>query len=112
MRRPVEDIGRTYKICPAAPRQLQIQLVTEERQHIPATECWVRVSVEQIRILRPEGETKPRPRRSVKLTPSERNYAAPVTQHKAFGRSEEHTSELQSLMRISYAVFCLKKKKK
>src|SRR3546814_5152602 len=29
----------------------------------------------------------------------------------ASGRSEEHTSELQSLMRISYAVFCLKKKK-
>src|SRR3546814_3849434 len=33
--------------------------------------------------------------------------------HSALGqmRSEEHTSELQSLMRISYAVFCLKKKK-
>src|SRR3546814_3729356 len=30
----------------------------------------------------------------------------------AFPRSEEHTSELQSLMRISYAVFCLKKKNK
>src|SRR3546814_6405010 len=30
----------------------------------------------------------------------------------ACSRSEEHTSELQSLMRISYAVFCLKKKKK
>src|SRR3546814_2872563 len=30
----------------------------------------------------------------------------------AHGRSEEHTSELQSLMRISYAVFCLKKKRK
>src|SRR3546814_8588102 len=30
----------------------------------------------------------------------------------AHERSEEHTSELQSLMRISYAVFCLKKKKK
>src|SRR3546814_13568590 len=29
---------------------------------------------------------------------------------KSFPRSEEHTSELQSLMRISYAVFCLKKK--
>src|SRR3546814_967439 len=28
----------------------------------------------------------------------------------SIGRSEEHTSELQSLMRISYAVFCLKKK--
>src|SRR3546814_5005842 len=35
-------------------------------------------------------------------------YVGPVSQH----RSEEHTSELQSLMRISYAVFCLKKKKK
>src|SRR3546814_3731176 len=34
--------------------------------------------------------------------------AAHVSQQ---GRSEEHTSELQSLMRISYAVFCLKKKK-
>src|SRR3546814_4714812 len=32
--------------------------------------------------------------------------------HHGFNRSEEHTSELQSLMRISYAVFCLKKKKR
>src|SRR3546814_7642762 len=32
--------------------------------------------------------------------------------HSRTPRSEEHTSELQSLMRISYAVFCLKKKKK
>src|SRR3546814_9741194 len=31
--------------------------------------------------------------------------------HRTAARSEEHTSELQSLMRISYAVFCLKKKK-
>src|SRR3546814_7745265 len=41
---------------------------------------------------------------------------APVTTHpcghRRTGRSEEHTSELQSLMRNSYAVFCLKKKKK
>src|SRR3546814_8564002 len=35
-----------------------------------------------------------------------------VKQACAAHRSEEHTSELQSLMRISYAVFCLKKKKK
>src|SRR3546814_5002027 len=35
-------------------------------------------------------------------------YDAPMV--KVTGRSEEHTSELQSLMRISYAVFCLKKK--
>src|SRR3546814_2042237 len=34
-----------------------------------------------------------------------------LTLAKTAARSEEHTSELQSLMRISYAVFCLKKKK-
>src|SRR3546814_8297116 len=34
-----------------------------------------------------------------------------LTEVAAVRRSEEHTSELQSLMRISYAVFCLKKKK-
>src|SRR3546814_8363932 len=37
---------------------------------------------------------------------SGRIFVSPVRNH----RSEEHTSELQSLMRISYAVFCLKKK--
>src|SRR3546814_5478602 len=36
----------------------------------------------------------------------------PVYPFRHLPRSEEHTSELQSLMRISYAVFCLKKKKK
>src|SRR3546814_5278504 len=35
-----------------------------------------------------------------------------VARRRRCGRSEEHTSELQSLMRISYAVFCLKKKNK
>src|SRR3546814_10312026 len=35
-----------------------------------------------------------------------------VCRRSSIFRSEEHTSELQSLMRISYAVFCLKKKKK
>src|SRR3546814_4933657 len=39
-----------------------------------------------------------------------RTRAAQAGRHRA-ARSEEHTSELQSLMRISYAVFCLKKKK-
>src|SRR3546814_5704721 len=37
--------------------------------------------------------------------------AAPIAAVERVRRSEEHTSELQSLMRISYAVFCLKKKK-
>src|SRR3546814_4804809 len=39
-------------------------------------------------------------------------YAANGTSWRIKTRSEEHTSELQSLMRISYAVFCLKKKNK
>src|SRR3546814_1030624 len=39
-------------------------------------------------------------------------YAIPADVADADQRSEEHTSELQSLMRISYAVFCLKKKTK
>src|SRR3546814_3735716 len=48
--------------------------------------------------------------RSFDLAPGD---AALVTGPNGVGkRSEEHTSELQSLMRISYAVFCLKKKKK
>src|SRR3546814_6722578 len=38
--------------------------------------------------------------------------ASSTMYHAGETRSEEHTSELQSLMRISYAVFCLKKKKK
>src|SRR3546814_6534349 len=42
-------------------------------------------------------------------TPSSSNRIRPGFTR---ARSEEHTSELQSLMRISYAVFCLKKKKK
>src|SRR3546814_9415099 len=48
--------------------------------------------------------SSPAPRRA-KSPPRRRPRAARA-------RSEEHTSELQSLMRISYAVFCLKKKKK
>src|SRR3546814_9212311 len=68
-------------------------------------------------------------RRLLRLVPGQRASYAPTTRSwtvatvdpvaltswsqgfHVFGRSEEHTSELQSLMRISYAVFCLKKKK-
>src|SRR3546814_2340863 len=45
-------------------------------------------------------------------TPTLHSGHAPANRRaRHLGRSEEHTSELQSLMRISYAVFCLKKKK-
>src|SRR3546814_3995072 len=39
------------------------------------------------------------------------SVSGPIVRRQKNDRSEEHTSELQSLMRISYAVFCLKKKK-
>src|SRR3546814_2141796 len=55
-----------------------------------------------------------RPRPSEWLKPTD--VPRPARWHRRLlligARSEEHTSELQSLMRISYAVFCLKKKKK
>src|SRR3546814_1131109 len=41
-----------------------------------------------------------------------RLFGCDVANASMYDRSEEHTSELQSLMRISYAVFCLKKKKR
>src|SRR3546814_1305219 len=42
---------------------------------------------------------------------TKQSSSAPASSVSGSPRSEEHTSELQSLMRISYAVFCLKKKK-
>src|SRR3546814_7789461 len=51
-----------------------------------------------------------RPRRRAGST--RRNCLSTAARSRRSRRSEEHTSELQSLMRISYAVFCLKKKKK
>src|SRR3546814_8513522 len=51
---------------------------------------------------------RPHPRRHLVL---HRQHCS-ARHHRAGGRSKEHTSELQSLMRLSYAVFCLKKKTK
>src|SRR3546814_5461721 len=52
----------------------------------------------------PDAAGSPRPVERVERR-ADRRFGQPI-------RSEEHTSELQSLMRISYAVFCLKKTKK
>src|SRR3546814_9964004 len=55
---------------------------------------------------RPGADHRVRPRQ-LQPEPADSRAHPPADQ-----KSEEHTSELQSLMRISYAVFCLKKKKK
>src|SRR3546814_5778759 len=54
----------------------------------------------------PQVQPQPRPQ----ILPDPAASPLPATQALFDGRSEEHTSELQSLMRTSYAVFCLKNK--
>src|SRR3546814_5346447 len=70
---------------------------------LPATAGRIRYGGEDITKLEPER----RAHRGIGYIPQGRDVFPRMTI-----RSEEHTSELQSLMRISYAVFCLKKKKK
>src|SRR3546814_4510826 len=53
----------------------------------------------------------PRPERPQFVSDLEARLPYYAERHMVKPRSEEHTSELQSLMRISYSVFCLKKKK-
>src|SRR3546814_3689635 len=74
--------------------------------------------VENVLCVRPEASTSPPVESpSGSCWTSSRNAlrrvgcASAAKADRAESRSEEHTSELQSLMRISYAVFCLKKKK-
>src|SRR3546814_2508754 len=58
----------------------------------------------------PKGLMRPESAASLLATPRRQKLLEHIWQRTSL-RSEEHTSELQSLMRISYAVFCLKKKK-
>src|SRR3546814_7361194 len=63
----------------------------------------------------PSSSPAPMPARALSSAPTRTASGSTVASAGPVGsptRSEEHTSELQSLMRISYAVFCLKKKKK
>src|SRR3546814_1148552 len=61
---------------------------------------------------RPAAPYNPQPRGAVAQLGERRVRIAKVVGSIPIRRSEEHTSELQSLMRISYAVFCLNKKQK
>src|SRR3546814_2437460 len=75
------------------------------RHQLPLSRLRERDGVRERQVAR----TQPRFRTPPTVQPF-RTAAAPSPPNSC--RSEEHTSELQSLMRISYAVFCLKKKKK
>src|SRR3546814_1288007 len=57
------------------------------------------------------GGCRPATTAAASAAPADRSRSPCRDTRRSRWRSEEHTSELQSLMRISYAVFCLKKKK-
>src|SRR3546814_4682422 len=99
------------------------KLLEELLRHVPrlqvmiATRCRPRLSVGDLASRNQVAELEPE---DLVFTPRETHAAfddampevyARRLHAKVSGRSEEHTSELQSLMRSSYAVFCLKKKK-
>src|SRR3546814_7315436 len=69
-----------------------------------ASRCIVTTASRHSRMARTRSWRKSPPSSVMKKSPHSRPTST--------GRSEEHTSELQSLMRISYAVFCLKKKRR
>src|SRR3546814_1668150 len=73
-------------------------------------ECWL--AFRRARLLRPLPRNCRNSQREAGCSASTTTRANAIFPYRTFcPRSEEHTSELQSLMRNSYAVFCLKKKK-
>src|SRR3546814_8790847 len=64
-----------------------------------------------LRPVRARGDHRAHPRQACRIEAAGHVDGRHTAARLSSGRSEEHTSELQSLMRISYAVFCLKKKK-
>src|SRR3546814_8072934 len=83
------DLFGVSTLTAAVSARMQRARKSSADRHLPAADCWFsRVAARLFRI------------------------APPICGPAPLNRSEEHTSELQSLMRISYAVFCLKKKKK
>src|SRR3546814_1239400 len=96
------------------------QSVDEEPLHLVGghvTEELLPQLVEQMFLQRVPNDVQPAGRQidierlGLQMEPFGRFEEAEMEPGLVDGRSEEHTSELQSLMRISYAVFCLKKKK-
>src|SRR3546814_6035662 len=90
----------------------RIVVVTDEPEKYPAGTNWApgsRVSGGSMRMPRPLRRATSVSTWASRRAGRERSWRRPSGARRAW-RSEEHTSEIQSLMRISYAVFCLKKK--
>src|SRR3546814_10503744 len=78
----------------------------------PARQTLFRSAKDQNRFVLGGKSSKPGAQCRKHQDDDEQQYVQTRDQGQVKARSEEHTSELQSLMRISYAVFCLKKKKR
>src|SRR3546814_6781839 len=78
-----------------------------DEQHRPRTQD----RNDQPRQSRPAPQVDPKPLALTRIERKQLRAIGDMPHPDRGDRSEEHTSELQSLMRISYAVFCLKKKK-
>src|SRR3546814_4428132 len=94
------------------------QWVAEETAHriavIRLETVWRKAGRLRASVLRSGEAEAPNSVRAEPASAPPKPFALSLSKGRSFfsrGRSEEHTSELQSLMRISYAVFCLKKKK-
>src|SRR3546814_1521990 len=83
-------------------QMVQLEHVNDAHRHL-AIELLAGAPVIEVRLARRIEPRHREHRRHVAF--------ARAVEHRGAHRSEEHTSELQSLMRISYAVFCLKQKK-
>src|SRR3546814_5271661 len=117
MRRRPPRSTRTYTLFPYT---TLFRSVAEPVRRIEGGGRRLRHVANAVAADRPDAGTKSEDILAVEqhLTAGDAHAAAPVGKGSeadgrlAGTRSEEHTSELQSLMRISYAVFCLKKKNK
>src|SRR3546814_4404287 len=88
--------------------KVPVEVVRSPRRRIAALNGVVRQRVRGVRAILVAGGITTAIEPGVRPSPLE--CSETYVMHKGVHRSEEHTSELQSLMRISYAVFCLKKK--
>src|SRR3546814_7433971 len=96
----------------ATPPELAHILATSDVQVLIGARRFLRRDfVEALEVALPELPAAPDRTLWLPSAPHLRSIWLDDAEGVAWARSEEHTSELQSLMRISYAVFCLKKKK-
>src|SRR3546814_9643845 len=124
MRRRPPRTTRTYTLFPYTTRfrspEPSISAAYRDQQSSPSQADQIGLSIRRPSgdqpVLAPRFAMHAHPRslcfRSPFAAATQRKNLRGISRATSSSRSEEHTSELQSLMRISYAVFCLKKKNK